>query len=399
MGEERLNNGGLRLRTDEREIESPRERELWDKNMPITTVYETAIENVSILDVDGKFDHELGDGLIPNDDVVRLYRHMTVCREFDHFAFKLQRSGRMGTYPQNWGQEATSTGAAYCMLRQDWLVTCYRENAGMFWRGLPMEYILWHWMGDERGNRIPDDLRITPIAIPIGTQMLHASGLAWASKIKKENAVSVTFFGDGASSEGDFHEAINFATTLKLPVVFFCQNNGWAISTPRTRNVAAEVVAQRGLAYGAHCVQCDGNDLFAVVKVMNDAIERARNENVVTFVEGVTYRLGDHTTADDARRYRDNDDLEEWKKRDPLLRLEKFLRAEKLWDDAKQEALIASAKKTIAEVVKRAEAITKPEGTDIFDYTFAELPEALRRQREAMETTSLGVGSSTGQPV
>ena len=367
--------------------------------MPITTVYETAIENVTILDADGKFDHELGDGLIPNDDVVRLYQHMTVCREYDHVAFKLQRSGRMGTYPQNWGQEATSTGAAYCMLPQDWLVTCYRENAGMFWRGLPMEYILWHWMGDERGNQIPDDLRITPIAIPIGTQMLHAAGLAWASKIRKENAVSVTFFGDGASSEGDFHEAINFATTLKLPVVFFCQNNGWAISTPRTRNVVAEVVAQRGLAYSAHCVQCDGNDLFAVVKVMKDAIERARTENKVTFVEGVTYRLGDHTTADDARRYRDSDELERWKKRDPLVRLEKFLCAEKLWDDAKQESLVASAKKTVAEVIKRAEAIAKPEKTDIFDYTFAELPEALRRQREAMETTSLGVESSTGQPV
>ncbi len=357
--------------------------------MPISTVYRTEIESISILNEHGEFDHALGDDLIPMDDVVRMYEHITVCREFDHRAFKLQRSGRMGTYPQNWGQEATSTGAAYCMQDQDWLVTCYRENAGMFWRGLPMEYILWHWMGDERGNQIPDPLRITPIAIPIGTQMLHAAGLGWASKVQKENGVAVTFFGDGASSEGDFHEAINFATTLNLPVVFFCQNNGWAISTPTPKNVGAEVVAQRGLAYGAHCVQCDGNDIFAVVKVMKDAIERARTENKVTFVEGVTYRLGDHTTADDARRYRDEKELEVWTKRDPLIRLRMYLESNNIWDDTKQNALEVRSKSVVDEVVKRAEGIANPTTADIFDHTFAELPADLIVQRETMETTSL----------
>ncbi|MBL1217304.1 MAG: pyruvate dehydrogenase (acetyl-transferring) E1 component subunit alpha [Planctomycetes bacterium] len=361
--------------------------------MPTKTVYKTSIKNISILDENGKFDSKLGKDVIPIDDAVRLYEHMMRCRRFDEVAFKLQRSGRMGTYPQNWGQEAASAGAAYVLDKsKDWLVTPYRENAGLFWHGLPMEYILWHWMGDERGNQIPEGLCQTPISIPIGTQPLHAVGFAWAAKYRKENAVAVTFFGDGASSEGDVHEALNFATTMKLPMVFCCQNNGWAISTPLERNVAAEVVAQRGLAYGAHCIQCDGNDIFAVVKVMREAVERARNDFEVTFVEMVTYRMGDHTTADDARRYRDSSNLEDWEKKDPLRRLRIYLEAEGAWDDAKQEALEAQAAEHVREVVKTAEGIEAPKTADIFDYTFAELPQDLIEQRERMRTTSIGLG-------
>jgi len=362
--------------------------------MPVKKVFTAEIEHVSILDEDGTFDSKLGKGVIPIEDVVKLYEHMVTCRELDHIAFKLQRSGRMGTYPQNWGQEATSTGAAYCLEQKDWFVTCYRENPGLFWRGLPMEYILWHWMGDERGNKIPDHIRATPLAIPIGTQMLHATGLAWASKYRGENAVACTFFGDGATSEGDFHEAINFATTLQIPVIFCCQNNGWAISTPSPRNGSAATFAQRGIAYGAHCVQCDGNDLFAVVKVMRDVIDRARKNNEVSFVEFVTYRMGDHTTADDARRYRDPEELKVWERRDPLRRLKIYLEANKAWDDAREEDLKERAKKEVNAAVRRAEGIEKPATTDIFDYTFAELPETLKAQRDAMRTYSLALESA-----
>ncbi len=365
--------------------------------MPVKTIYRASIDHISILDENGKFDRKLGERLIPKKDVVALYEHMSVCREFDLVAFKLQRSGRMGTYPQNWGQEATSTAAAYCMEQKDWLVTCYRENAGLFLRGLPMEYILWHWMGDERGNCFPEALRATPLAIPIGTQMLHATGLAWAGKLKGEKNVAVTFFGDGATSEGDFHEAINFATTLNLPVVFCCQNNGWAISTPNTRNSAAETYAQRGLAYGAECIQCDGNDLFACVKVMKDAIAKARKESKVTFIEFLTYRLGDHTTADDARRYRDSEELEAWKKRDPLLRLRKWLEAEGLWNEKKEEALQQRAKEEVAAVVQRSEDIEKPTFADMFNFTFADAPPGLVSQRETGQTHSLGVEAAQSQ--
>lgn len=358
--------------------------------MPIKTAFKTEIEHVSILDEHGEFDAKLGKGLIPDDDAVRLYEHMAICRHLDEVAFKLQRSGRMGTYPQNMGQEATSLGAAYALRTDDWLVTCYRENAGLFWRGLPMEYVLLHWMGDERGNQIPEGLHVTPLAIPIGTQMLHATGLAWAAKYRKTDGIACTFFGDGATSEGDFHEAANFAANLDLPVIFFCQNNGWAISVPTKIQCSAPTIAQRGLAYGMDCVQCDGNDIFAVVKVMRDAIKRARENKRPTFIEALTYRLGDHTTADDARRYRDEKELAAWKNRDPLARLGNYLRKRKLWDDKKEAAIQERAKAEISAVVERAEHIAAPHANDFFDSMYAEMPEHLRLQRDTMQTHSLG---------
>jgi pyruvate dehydrogenase E1 component alpha subunit len=358
--------------------------------MPIKPALKAQIDHVSILDETGAFDAKLGKGLIPDDDAVKLYEHMAVCRHLDEVAFKLQRSGRMGTYPQNMGQEATSLGAAYALRKDDWLVTCYRENPGLFWRGLPMEYVLLHWMGDERGNQIPDGLFMTPIAIPIGTQMLHATGLAWAAKYRKQDRIACTFFGDGATSEGDFHEAANFAANLDLPVIFFCQNNGWAISVPTRIQCSAPTVAQRGLAYGMDCVQCDGNDIFAVVKVMKDAIKRAREDRRPTFIEALTYRIGDHTTADDARRYRDAKELETWKLKDPLARLGNYLRKKKLWDDKQESALQERAKAEVAAVVERAEHIDPPRPSDFFDSMYAELPAELQVQRETMRTSSLG---------
>lgn len=358
--------------------------------MPKRTVFKTAIEHVSILNEHGDFDATLGKDLIPDDDLVRLYEHMVLCRHFDEVAFKLQRSGRMGTYPQNKGQEATSLGAAYVLRREDWMVTCYRENAGLYWHGLPMEYVLLHWMGDERGNQIPEGVHCTPLAIPIGTQMLHAAGLAWAAKYRGEDHIACTFFGDGASSEGDFHEAANFAANLNLPVIFFCQNNGWAISVPTSVQCSAPTLAQRGVAYGMECIQCDGNDLFAVVHCVREAAERARAERRPTFIEAITYRLGDHTTADDARRYRDPEELEIWKQRDPITRLRSFLTGRKRWDSSKEDALQARAKKEVAATVKRAEEIASPEVADHFDAMYHTLPEEVRRQRDTLRTSSIG---------
>ncbi|TVQ51759.1 MAG: pyruvate dehydrogenase (acetyl-transferring) E1 component subunit alpha [Phycisphaerales bacterium] len=362
--------------------------------MPVKTVFETKISHVSILDENGKFDAKLGKGVIPDKDAVALYEHMLTCRHLDEVAFKLQRSGRMGTYPENRGQEATSLGAAYALDKKDWLVPCYRENAGLFWRGLPIEMILLHWMGDERGNQIDNELCVMPLAIPIGTQMLHATGLAWAAKYRKEKQIACTFFGDGATSEGDFHEAANFAANLDIPVIFFCQNNGWAISVPSKIQCSAPTVAQRGLAYGMDCVQVDGNDIFAVVKVTRDAAKLAREKKRPTFIEAVTYRLGDHTTADDARRYRDEKEVESWKKKDPMLRLEKYLREKKLWDDKKHEAAMAKAKETVIAAVKRAEEIADPKNADFFNSMYAELPADLKRQRDTMCTHSLGLDPS-----
>ena len=314
---------------------------------------------------------------------------LSSCRYLDEVAFKLQRSGRMGTYPQNMGQEATSLAAAYVLNQDDWLVTCYRENCGLFWRGVPMEAILLHWMGDERGNAMPRPHFATPIAVPIGTQMLHATGLAWASKYRGEKQIACTFFGDGATSEGDFHEAANFAANLDIPVVFCCQNNFWAISVPGKIQCSAPTVAQRGIAYGMPCLQVDGNDIFACVYAVKEAAERARKESRPTFIEMVTYRLGDHTTADDARRYRDQAEVDVWKLRDPLLRTRKFMESKKLWNSSKEDAMRQRIEVEVNAAVARSEQIVAPEVSDVFNYTFAELPSDLAQQRDSMQTHSL----------
>jgi pyruvate dehydrogenase E1 component alpha subunit len=363
--------------------------------MPMRTVYEAKIENLQILDEDGNFDTKLAPagapGVLTDEQAVFLLDQMIQCRRLDEIAFTLQRSGRMYTYPQNKGQEAAALGSGFAMRKgTDWLVPCYRENAALFLHGMPMHLIFLHWMGDERGNAIPKGVNITPIAIPIGTQMLHATGMAWAFKQRKEDKVAITYFGDGATSEGDFHEAMNFATAFNLPIIFFCQNNQWAISVPREQQMNSETVAQKGLAYGATCVHVDGNDIFAVYKATHDARERARNGGGVTLIEAETYRLGDHTTADDARRYRDEEEVESWKRKDPMIRLRKYLTAKGLWTDAKQQAAEDAAKILVADVVKLSEGMEKPSTDDMFNYLYEAIPEDLRRQRDTLRTHSLG---------
>jgi len=361
--------------------------------MPRKIIYKAEIEHIQILDENGRLDAGLAKGGLSDEEVVFLYEKITLCRHYDEIAFKLQRSGRMGTYPQNKGQEAGPAGAGLAIRKfgeGNWIVPCYRENIALFLNGLPMEKILLHWMGDERGNQIPEGVNILPIAIPIGTHPLHGSGLAWALKYQKKKGVAVSFFGDGATSEGDVHEALNFAGALGLPAVFFCQNNFWAISVPRARQTASETFAQKGLAYGLHCVQIDGNDIFASYRVMKEAIERAITEGKPTFIEAVTYRLGDHTTADDARRYRDQAELDGWVKKDPLIRIRRYLDSRKLWSDGKQAALEARVKERVSEIVRNVESIEAPTRDDMFDYTFATLPAELELQKRTLRTHSLG---------
>jgi pyruvate dehydrogenase E1 component alpha subunit len=220
--------------------------------------------------------------------------------------------------------------------------------------------------------------------------MLHATGIAWAYKLRKEDKAVITYFGDGATSEGDFHEAMNFATTLNVPVVFFCQNNQWAISVPRELQMNSETVAQKAIAYGAHAIQVDGNDLFAVYKASKEALERARQGGGVTLIEAVTYRLADHTTADDARRYRDEAEVASWRAKDPIIRTRKYLENKGLWNDTRQQEIEERAKAIVTEVVKTAEGIEKPSIDDIFDYTYAALDPELRRQKQSLRTSSIG---------
>ena len=359
--------------------------------MPIRTAYEGKVEFLQILDENGVLDESLAKGTLSDDDVVELYTYMVKCRAVDETAFKLQRAKRMGTYPQNKGQEAAAIGSGFAARRGvDWLVPCYRENAALWMHGQPMHYVFMYWMGDERGSQIPEGVCTLPLCVPIGTQMLHATGMAWAFKMRKEPRVCITYFGDGATSEGDFHEAMNFASAFQVPCVFFCQNNQWAISVPREQQMNSATVAQKALAYDMPTTQVDGNDLFAVYKATRDAVERARSGGGPAFIEAVTYRLADHTTADDARRDRDAQEGDAWMGKDPLIRLKKYLTAKGLWDDAKQAAADEVAKQTASEVVRSAEGITPPVATDMFDYTFESITPELETQRATMRTHSLG---------
>ncbi len=358
--------------------------------MPKKVVYKAQIEHLQILDEEGKLDTKLAKDTLDDEQVVHLYEQMSITRHYDEVAFKLQRSGRMGTYPQNKGQEANAAASALALRKGwDWLVPCYRENTALFMHGLPMHYVLLHWMGDERGNQIPEGVNITPLSIPIGTHMLHATGIAWAAKLRAEDRVVATYFGDGATSEGDFHGAMNFASVMQAPVLFYCQNNQWAISVPREIQMNSETVAQKAFAYGMPTIQIDGNDIFAVYKATKDAVDRARDGGGPSFIEAVTYRLADHTTADDAKRYRDPEEVEAWRAKDPLIRTRKYMESKGLWDDTKQTELQERAEKIVAEVVRTAEGIEKPTPADFFNHMFAELPHELERQRDTMHTSSL----------
>jgi pyruvate dehydrogenase E1 component subunit alpha len=359
--------------------------------MPAKTVYEAKIEHLQILDEQGQLDQALAQNTLSDEEVKQLYEQMIICREFDEQAFKLQRSGRMGTFPQNKGQEAAALGAAKALRRGvDHIVPFYRENPASFLHGLPMHYVLLFWMGDERGNAIPRHFCVSPHIIAIGTQTLHAAGLAWGFKMRKEQKVVMSFFGDGATSTGDFHEAMNFASVFKLPVVFCCLNNQFAISVPCCKQTGAETFAQKALAYGMPTIQVDGNDIFAVYKACKEAVERARAGGGPGFVECVTYRLGDHTTADDARRYRDVKQYDEAVKRDPMVRTRTFLEAKNLWNDELQKKTEQRAKAMVQDVVQAALRIEKPDVADMFDYTFEQLPPEIQKQKETMRTDSIG---------
>ncbi len=360
--------------------------------MPHHTVYEAKIEHMQILDEEGNLDKKLAKDTLSDEQVVYLYEQMRIGRELDEIAFKLQRSGRMGTYPQNKGQEANAVGSALAMKKgTDWLVPSYRENAALFMHGLPMHYVIQYWMGDERGSKFPEGIRMTPLSVPIGTHMLHATGIAWSMKQRKQkDCAAITYFGDGATSEGDFHNAMNFASVMQVPVIFYCQNNSWAISVPREQQMNSRTVAQKALAYDMPTIQVDGNDIFAVYKATKDARKRAVKGDGPSFIEGVTYRLGDHTTADDARRYRDQAEVDAWLEKDPLIRTRKYMESVDLWDDKKQKELEARAKKIVKEVVDAAVNVPAPEKTDFFDSMYAELPRDLRIQRDTMRTASIG---------
>lgn len=351
--------------------------------MPIRPLVSYSIERVEVLDPSGAVDEALMPELDPG-QVRRLYEHMVLTRRFDERMFKLQRQGRLGTFARVAGQEGAHVGAAFALRPDDWLVPAFRETGALLWRGLTMTQLLQYWSGDERGAAFPGALRTLPISIPVGTHMLHAVGIAWAMKQAGEKAAVLTFFGEGATSEGDFNEAMNMASVFNVPVVFFCQNNQYAISVPYTKQTAAPTVAQKALAYGMFGVQVDGNDVFAVYRVTAEALDRARNGHEPTLIEAHTYRVTDHTTSDDARRYRAEEEVQPWLERDPIDRLARYLKAKGLLDDLEMAAVVAEADRKVAEAVAAFEESPPPEPDEIFKHVFAEMTPQLAEQQAAL---------------
>jgi pyruvate dehydrogenase E1 component alpha subunit len=351
--------------------------------MPRTKVYEAVTERLEILDIEGRVDA----ALMPEIDPSRtrdLYRDMVLMRTFDTKALKLQRQGRMGTWPPIKGQEAIQAGVALAMGENDWLIPAFREHGIMVLRGVPLHLVFAYWAGDERGSSFPEDVRCFPVAVPVGSQWQHGTGVGLSLKLRGEDAVAVTFGGDGSTSEGDFHEAVNCAGVFGTNTVFVIQNNQWAISMPLHKQTAAETLAQKAHAYGIPGIQVDGNDVFAVYAAATEAIERTRRGGGPSLIEAVTYRLGDHTTADDASRYRTEKELVEWEGRDPILRLRRYLVDQGLWDDDQEAVLLEEATSWVDAQVQALEEMEPQAPEEIFTSMYAAMPPHVVEQMQSL---------------
>jgi pyruvate dehydrogenase E1 component alpha subunit len=337
------------------------------------------VEYLSILDSDGNLDASLEPDISPA-ELKRLYRAMVLGRRLDERMLRLQRQGRIGTFAPGKGQEASQIGAASTLSRTDWMVPSFRETAAMLWRGWPIEKMLAFFAGYLEGGQPDEGQHDLPITIPVATQLPHAVGLAYAAQYRGDDAVVMAFCGDGATSEGDFHEALNFAGVWHVPVIFVVQNNQWAISVPLKKQTHSRTIAQKALAYGLPGLQVDGNDVLAVHAACGEAVARARAGDGPTLVECVTYRLGLHTTADDPTKYRSSEEVAAWERKDPLTRFTAYMKRKRLLDDG----LEAEVDAEIAAAVARFEAMPPPEPLMMFEHVYAELPAHLKAQREQL---------------
>lgn len=324
-------------------------------------------------------------------EVLEALHLMVLTRVFDEKATAMQRQGRFGTFSSVRGQEGSVVGASMALdPTRDWLAPQYRELPALVRHGYPIENFALYFMGNPRGGAIPDHVNMLPLQISLAAQVPQATGIAWGLKQQGSDGVVVTFFGDGASSEGDIHESMNLAGVTKAPVIFFLQNNGWAISTPREIQTAARSFAERALGYGIHGVVVDGNDLLAVHEVMQEAVARARVGEGPTLIESVTYRTGAHNTADDPSRYIDNDKLAEWVAKDPIERVENYLRKIGEWDDTKAQELRDRCAEEIDQAMQIARSTPLATAEALFDYVYADPPARVERQREAWVTRNAG---------
>ena len=352
--------------------------------MTVTTVATFEIRYTQFLDRDGKVAGPLPEFAREPKNLAPLYRAMVLARRFDAKAVTLQRTGRLGTYSAALGQEAVGVGMAAAMRRDDVLAPTYREAAAMLWRGVTLEEMFLYWGGDERGSDFAGPREDFPISVPVGTHPLHAVGVAYAFKLRRQERAAVAVFGDGATSKGDVYEALNVAGAWRLPVVFVAINNQWAISAPRDSQTAAETLAQKAIAAGFEGEQIDGNDVIAVRHAVEGALRKAYTGGGPTLIEAITYRMSDHTTADDAGRYRSADEVSAHWRDDPIARLRTYLGECGAWSKDDEERLIADIDARIDAAVETYEATPPQPAESMFDYLYAELPAALAEQRAAL---------------
>jgi pyruvate dehydrogenase E1 component subunit alpha len=323
-------------------------------------------------DGEGQPDGEV-EGLA-EDDLIGLYRQLVLLRTYDERSLVYHRQGRIGTYAIFWNHEAMQVGAVAALSDDDWIFPSYRESAIALLRGMPAKTVLSWWRGHPAGWWNPADYNVASICVPIGTHVPHAAGLAWGKKLRGDDACAIVFFGDGATSEGSFHEGANFAAVMKAPLVLLCNNNQWAISTPLEAQTAARTLADKAVGYGMPQTRVDGGDVLAVYEATREAVARARAGDGPTFVEAVTYRVAPHGTADDPGLYIDAERVEEEKRRECVGRFEGYLRRLGLLPDDLREQVRSEALDTMREAIAEAEAEPDPDPALLFDHAYAAPP-------------------------
>lgn len=363
-------------------------------------------ELLTILDKDGKAQRGK-DPNLPAEELQKLYRLMVATRTLDERGLALQRQGRIGFYLQSTGQEASHLGATYALQDWDWLFAAYRQPGTLLLRNVPYQKIISQWFGNEgdpaKGRQMPvhysfRQANFVSVSSPIGTQLSQATGAAMAAKARGEDTVFMTFCGDGGTSSNDFHAGLNFAAVYNAPVVFVCENNGWAISVPDDQQTASESMAIKADAYGIPGVRVDGNDILAVYRVCKEAVDRARRGDGPTLVETVTYRMASHSSSDDADRYRDPKEFAAWQKKDPIQRFQRYLKHKKLWNESFEQQCVEEAKNEIMAATKAAEELPVMGPETIFDDVYMNLTPGLREQRRDLHdlVQSGNVGAEVG---
>lgn len=351
------------------------------------------MELVQILSPDGSIISNK-EPAISHSHLLKMFETMVLVRLLDEKSMRLQRQGRISFSIPSTGQEATQIGAVAALESTDWIIPAYREPGCALYRGFSLEVLINHWftniLDPQKGRRLPGlfgdkSLNFVDPSAPIGTQVIHATGIGYAAKYLKDKIVNLVFFGDGATSSNDFHSGLNFGGVFKTPTIFFCQNNQYAISIPFSQQTAAETIADKAVGYGIPGIRVDGNDILAVYTVVSEAANLARLGKGPTLIEAVTYRMGPHTSSDDPTRYRPKKELDQWKKLEPITRFEKYLIKKGILNDGQKREILAKFDSEINQLIKSAEAVEKPPLNSLFTDVYEDIPWHLQEQLEELK--------------